>query len=140
MPKNYLRWKAIWKFCAVLLLVCIRHGPSRRAHALCLADARERSGCPRLLLLGAAAGRPGRNNTHMGGRLITIIPKVMTAGRAELLLAASSEITMTLLATSTEREKTLQAVMILLDKGLTGYRLFLTNTHTQQRLNQACAC
>ena len=76
----------------------------------------------------------------MGGRLITIIPKVMTAGRAELLLAASSEITMTLLATSTEREKTLQAVMILLDKGLTGYRLFLTNTHTQQRLNQACAC
>ena len=75
-----------------------------------------------------------------GPYLIAISPKVMTAARAELLLAASSEITITVRATSTEREKTLQAVMIPLDKGLTGYRLFLTKTHTQQRLNQACAC
>ena len=76
----------------------------------------------------------------MGAHLITISPKVMTAGRAELLVAASSEITMTLRATSTEREKTLQAVMIPLDKGLTSYQLFLTKPTTQQRLNQACAC
>lgn len=76
----------------------------------------------------------------MGAPVIAISPKVMTAARAELLPAASSEITMTVRATSTECEKTLQSVMILLDKGLTGYQLFLAKARTQQRLNQACAC
>jgi hypothetical protein len=67
---------------------------------------------------------------------IIISSKVISAARAELLLAASSEITITVRTTSTEREKALLAVMIPLDKGLTGYRLFLTKTQTQQRLNQ----
>lgn len=67
---------------------------------------------------------------------IVVSPKVVSAARAELLLAASSDVTITVRTTSTEREKTLMAVMIPLDKGLTGYRLFLTKTQTQQRLNQ----
>ncbi len=67
---------------------------------------------------------------------IVVSPKVVSAARAELLLAASSDVTITVRTTSTEREKTLLAVLIPLDKGLTGYRLFLTKTQTQQRLNQ----
>ena len=61
--------------------------------------------------------------------------KVLNAARAELLLAASTEITLMARTTSTEREKNLQAILIPLDKGLTGYRLFLTETATQEKVN-----
>ena len=62
--------------------------------------------------------------------------KVINAARAELLLASiSTEITVTVRTTSTEREKTLLSLRLPLDKGLTGYRLFLTKAATAQRLS-----
>lgn len=67
---------------------------------------------------------------------VTVSQKVMSAARAEILLAASQDISLTVRTTSTEREKTLRAIPIPLDKGLTGYRLFLTKTATQPRLSQ----
>ncbi len=67
---------------------------------------------------------------------ISVSPKVISAARAELQLSASVDITLMVRATSTEREKTLRAILIPLDKGLTGYRLFLTKTATQARLSQ----
>ena len=59
----------------------------------------------------------------------------MNAGRAELLLAASSEISVMTRTTSVHREQALRPVRIPLDKGLTGYRLFLIKAGTQARLN-----
>jgi hypothetical protein len=61
-------------------------------------------------------------------------PKVVNAARAELLLASSTDITLTVRTTSAEREKNLLALRLPLDKGLTGYRLFLTKAATEQRL------
>lgn len=63
-------------------------------------------------------------------------PKVISAARAEIQLAASQDITVTVRTTSTDRERTLRTIHIPLDKGLTGYRLFLTKTGTQTRLSQ----
>lgn len=60
--------------------------------------------------------------------------KVISAARAELQLAASTEITLMARTTSAEREKTLLPVLIPLDKGLTGYRLFLTAGSLQPKL------
>ncbi|MDZ7919702.1 MAG: hypothetical protein U5O12_06775 [Rhodoferax sp.] len=58
-------------------------------------------------------------------------PKVMNAGRAELLLAASSDISVMARTTSIARENALHPIRIPLDKGLTGYRLFLIKADTQ---------
>ncbi len=60
--------------------------------------------------------------------------KVVNAARAELLLATGADISVTVRTTSIDREKTLHALLIPLDKGLTGYRLFLTKSGTEQRL------
>ena len=63
-------------------------------------------------------------------------PKVMNAARAELFLVNSTEITVTARTTSAEREKALLPIRIPVDKGLTGYRLFLIQQETQQRLSR----
>lgn len=52
-------------------------------------------------------------------------PKVMTPARAEMQLGNSQDISVMARATSTERESKLLPIRIPLDKGLTGYRLFL---------------
>ncbi len=136
MPKTYLRWTAICKFGAALLLACA--GLARAAEPMRYIHPPPESGADVRMnyyweLLQAALEE---TTPKWGPYHIAISTKVITAARAELLLAASTEITMTVRTTSTEREKTLQAVMIPLDKGLTGYRLFLTKISTQQRLNQ----
>lgn len=61
-------------------------------------------------------------------------PKVMNAARAEMALSHSTDITMMARTTSIDREKLLLAIRIPLDKGLTGYRLFLIQGPTQKRL------
>lgn len=58
-------------------------------------------------------------------------PKVMNAGRAELLLSAATDISVMARTTSMARESTLRPIRIPLDKGLTGYRLFLIKSDTQ---------
>lgn len=58
-------------------------------------------------------------------------PKVMNAGRAELLLSAATDISVMARTTSIARESTLRPIRIPLDKGLTGYRLFLIKSDTQ---------
>lgn len=60
--------------------------------------------------------------------------KPLNSARAEMMIKASLEITVMARTTSAEREKTLLPILIPLDKGLTGYRLFLTKSHLQARL------
>jgi hypothetical protein len=62
-------------------------------------------------------------------------PVQMNSDRAQVLLADSKTITLLVRATSNERETLLRPVFIPLDKGLTGYRLFLIQEPTQTRLN-----
>lgn len=62
-------------------------------------------------------------------------PKVMNAGRAELLLTAATDISVMARTTSITRENALRPIRIPLDKGLTGYRLFLIKADTQARLD-----
>ncbi|WP_138514769.1 amino acid ABC transporter substrate-binding protein [Rhodoferax bucti] len=61
-------------------------------------------------------------------------PKVMTPGRAEVQLSAAQDITLMARTTSVEREKKLIPLRIPLDKGLTGYRLFLIKGNNQAAL------
>lgn len=63
-------------------------------------------------------------------------PNVMNAARAENSLATSREITTLVRTTSIEREELLLPIRIPLDKGLTGYRIFLIQGATQDKLNQ----
>eukprot|EP01030_Chromulinospumella_sphaerica_P023067 gene23067-23076_t len=58
-------------------------------------------------------------------------PKVMTPARAELQLGNSQDISVMARTTSMEREKKLLPIRIPLDKGLTGYRLFLIKKSNQ---------
>ncbi len=62
-------------------------------------------------------------------------PKPMNAGRAELLLTAATDISVMARTTSIAREKALRPIRIPLDKGLTGYRLFLINASTQAQVD-----
>nr|WP_315479811.1 hypothetical protein [uncultured Rhodoferax sp.] len=62
-------------------------------------------------------------------------PKVMNAGRAELLLTAATDISVMARTTSITRENALRPIRIPLDKGLTGYRLFLIKAGTQAQTN-----
>lgn len=62
-------------------------------------------------------------------------PVLMNADRSQILLANSSEITLLARTTSLERERVLLPLRIPLDKGLTGYRLFLTQQATQEQLS-----
>ena len=66
-----------------------------------------------------------------GPYVLQASPKVMNAGRAELLLTASSDISVMARTTSIARENALRPIRIPLDKGLTGYRLFLIKSDTQ---------
>lgn len=59
---------------------------------------------------------------------------MMNADRSQVLLADSKTITLLVRTTSIERESLLRPVLIPLDKGLTGYRLFLIQKPTQPRL------
>ena len=61
-------------------------------------------------------------------------PVLMNADRSQILLASESEITLIVRTTSAERERVLLPVRIPLDKGLTGYRLFLTQESLQEQL------
>jgi hypothetical protein len=59
--------------------------------------------------------------------------KPMNAGRAEVMLTASNDISVMARTTSIQREQALRPIRIPLDKGLTGYRLFLIKSDTQPR-------
>lgn len=60
----------------------------------------------------------------------------MNSDRAQMLLTRSEEITVIARTTSTERETTLMPILIPLDKGLTGYRLFLVQKSMQERVQK----
>lgn len=60
---------------------------------------------------------------------------VMNADRSQVLLANSETITTLVRVTSHERERALRPVRIPLDKGLTGYRLFLIRQPSQSALD-----
>jgi hypothetical protein len=59
--------------------------------------------------------------------------KPMNAARAEMMLTASNDISIMARTTSIQREQTLRPIRIPLDKGLTGYRMFLIKSDTQSR-------
>ncbi len=61
---------------------------------------------------------------------------VMNADRSQILLSNAETITTLVRVTSREREAAMRAVRIPLDKGLTGYRLFLIRQQTQGALAQ----
>ncbi len=61
---------------------------------------------------------------------------VMNADRSQLMLSRSDTITMLVRTTSNERETVLRPIMIPVDKGLTGYRLFLIQQPTQAKLGK----
>lgn len=136
MPKNNSRWKTICRTGVALMLCCaglaLAAEPMRYIHPPPESGADVRMNYYWELLQAALE----ETTPKWGPYQISMSPKVISAARAELLLAASSDVTITVRTTSTEREKTLLAVMIPLDKGLTGYRLFLTKTNTQARLSQ----
>lgn len=58
----------------------------------------------------------------------------MNSDRAQFLLSKSDEVTVITRTTSAEREGQLHSLRIPLDKGLTGYRLFLIQQPFQQQL------
>lgn len=58
-------------------------------------------------------------------------PKVMTPARAEMQLGNSQDISVMARTTSREREQKLLPIRIPLDKGLTGYRVFLIKAGNQ---------
>jgi ABC-type amino acid transport substrate-binding protein len=62
-------------------------------------------------------------------------PKVMTPARAEMQLGNSQDISVMARTTSIERENKLLPIRIPLDKGLTGYRLFLIKANNQAAFN-----
>jgi len=59
---------------------------------------------------------------------------VMNAERSQVLLADSKTISLLVRTTSKERETLMRPILIPLDKGLTGYRLFLIEKPTQAKL------
>ncbi len=59
---------------------------------------------------------------------------VMNADRAQALLSHSQTITLMVRTTSMERESLVRPVLLPLDKGLIGYRLFLIQKPTQAKL------
>lgn len=61
---------------------------------------------------------------------------VANADRSQSMLEASKTISLLVRTTSVERETALRPILIPLDKGLTGYRLFLIQKPTQDRLKQ----
>jgi hypothetical protein len=75
-------------------------------------------------------------NTPWGPYTLTSSTRVVNSARAEMLLAASTEITLMARTTSADREVTLLPIRIPLDKGLTGYRIFATKSTLQSRLNR----
>ncbi|MEO7108617.1 MAG: hypothetical protein ABIZ09_19745, partial [Rhodoferax sp.] len=70
-----------------------------------------------------------------GAYVLAPSPVVMNADRSQILLAESKAISLLARTTSQERETILRPVRIPLDKGLTGYRLFLIQKPTQAKLN-----
>lgn len=66
-----------------------------------------------------------------GPYVLQASPKVMNTGRAELLLTTATDISVMTRTTSVAREQALRPIRIPLDKGLTGYRLFLIKADTQ---------
>ena len=61
---------------------------------------------------------------------------VMNADRSQILLSKSEAITTLVRVTSRERERIMRPVRIPLDKGLTGYRLFLIRQQAQPALDK----
>lgn len=71
-----------------------------------------------------------------GPYLLAPSTQAMNTDRAQMLLARSDEVSVMARTTSMEREATLTPIRIPLDKGLTGYRLFLIQKPLQQRLDK----
>lgn len=71
-----------------------------------------------------------------GPFVLTPSTVVMNADRSQLMLSRSDTITMLVRTTSNERETVLRPIMIPVDKGLTGYRLFLIQQATQAKLDK----
>ncbi len=61
--------------------------------------------------------------------------KPMNAARAELLLTGATDISVMVRATSIVREQAMRPLRIPVDKGLTGYRVFLIKASTQPRVD-----
>jgi hypothetical protein len=70
-----------------------------------------------------------------GAYVLAPSPVQMNSDRSQVLLADSKTITLLVRTTSNDRETLLRPVFIPLDKGLTGYRLFLIQKPTQNKLN-----
>lgn len=70
-----------------------------------------------------------------GPYTLTPSSRQMNAARAEILLTNSSDITVMARTTSLAGEQVLNPIRIPLDKGLTGYRVFLIKADTQPRLD-----
>jgi len=71
-----------------------------------------------------------------GPYVLTTASDGMNADRSQILLSRSDTISLLVRTTSMERERVLLPLRIPLDKGLTGYRLFLIQKPTQDRLNK----
>ena len=71
-----------------------------------------------------------------GAYVLAPSPVLMNADRSQILLAESKTITLLTRTTSQQRETILRPVLIPLDKGLTGYRLFLIQKPAQAKLNR----
>lgn len=69
-----------------------------------------------------------------GAYVLSPSAQAMNSDRAQMMLGRSDEITVIARTTSKEREATLTPIRIPLDKGLTGYRMFLIQKGTQERL------
>jgi hypothetical protein len=70
-----------------------------------------------------------------GAYVLQPAPKVMTPARAEMQLSAGQDISIMARTSSLERERKLQPIRLPLDKGLTGYRLFLIRSADQGALS-----
>jgi len=71
-----------------------------------------------------------------GAYVLEASPVQMNADRSQMLLVESKTISVIARTTSIEREILMRPIFIPLDKGLTGYRLFLIQKPTQVRLSQ----
>jgi hypothetical protein len=70
-----------------------------------------------------------------GAYVLAPSPVLMNSDRSQFMLAGSKAISLLVRTTSNERESLLRPILIPLDKGLTGYRLFLIQKPTQAKLN-----
>ena len=130
--------KSFWSVCWGLVLLCLlATGCARAAEPMHYIYPPPESGSDVRLnyyweLLRAALDE---TSPKWGAYTIGTSGRVLNPARAEMQLKKSTEISIMTRASSAEREKTLLPIFIPLDKGLSGYRLFLTQAPTQGKLN-----